>query len=314
MRPATNEELVNHYIEKLKQIGKVNLPKNTKTIRILSIGCGDFPVELYALQKINKTKEIEYYGIDIDKESIRNCKKTPSFSKINAQFAVIDGTDVNGILEFLGRKKVHLVIFRHPMLIEWRCQSPCKIAYQFQQMVLETLPKIIETSGAIFASFYHEQEKENFHQSMSLITDTLPLSLKEDISTWYWKEYFDAGITDIPKELYAERFFLAYKNIHLKKELLEKINAFDINQLDFENNEPISLELVQWCALLFSNPDKHSSEFKSLVWQIKKYQENPDALNLCKKIVEFFVNGDEKNKIDHFKYATGLADAKILGK
>lgn len=213
---ATRGQIINHYNRRLQTLNetyhvfaslKQNFPE-CKTIDVLSIGCGEDPIEAECIDQLLKNQglSINFVGIDVDKEAIGKCKHTHKL-KNHFQFHCLSGNDTNEIAKAINGKQYHLIITRHPVFVP---NSP--YVRHFERIFATTVPYLLASNGALIASIYGDEERHPFLKTMSHITDTQPVELKE--SSGFVAE-FDPRPTFFQMKhvpCHADRFVYAFPN------------------------------------------------------------------------------------------------------
>lgn len=233
---ATRGQIINHYNNRLRTLNetyrvlsslKLNFPE-CKTIAVLSIGCGEDPIEAESIEQFLKNQGlgINFVGIDVDKDAIAKCKQTHKL-KNYFQFHCISGVNTNEIANVINGNPYHLIITRHPVFVP---NSP--YVSHFERIFATTVPYLLAPNGALVASIYGDEERYPFLKTMSHITDIQPVELKE--STGFVAE-FDPRPTFFQMKhipCHADRFVYAYPNFKTNLALeLEKKCPISIDQI-----------------------------------------------------------------------------------
>lgn len=214
-----------------------------QTINVLSIGCGDKPIELDAIQNVFKGK-INFVGLDIEEEAIRNCEKV---KHPNAEFFVANAADKVTLQKVLQGKKFHVVIFRHPVIDANNNDFLNATVYQFEKMFCAIIPSLLLEGGTLLTSFFLPEEINNFKSILPVITDQ---ELKEfpeytSPSTLYATIGRPTALTTLEIPLYYDRYFTAVINIKFKVILQENF-YIDIKATKlYSNFSTLLFEMIQ---------------------------------------------------------------------
>ena len=237
---------------------KTNFPN--QSLNIMSIGCGDAPIEIPALETLAKEYSFSftYKGLDIDADAINQCKTDYPAN----EFFQVDCCDLEQIKKIAAPSSIHILISRQPVF--WSTNPASK---HFQYIFTTTIPYLLSNNGALLISFYHREEKENCVRLMKSVTDVKQIELKESTEVHWLTEYRNTHFrTDKEIKLYSDRFFVAHpdfkSNLALKAEqqvqlteeeekkaaelgeyLLNELNAI-LQKADSHSSTPSEMEKV----------------------------------------------------------------------
>lgn len=227
---ATQTQIANHYAQRLAALENEhrvfssvqhNFP-DAKTINILSIGCGEDPVEPELIEELFKQKglQVKFVGIDIDNSAIKECQKKYA-NKDNFSFQCIDGVKFNKIAAEVENGQYHIIIDRHPVFVP---NSP--FINHFRYIFSSTVPYLLASGGTLVTSIYGEEEREPFLEVIKTITDAKPVQLRESKTVLAEIDRRPTFFRVNEVECYADRFVYAYPNFSPNKVIqIEKENS-----------------------------------------------------------------------------------------
>jgi len=198
---------------------------DVKQWNVLSIGCGDEPYEIDALQKFSATHNMlfNYVGIDVNSADISHCQSEYR-NQPNVNFHIVDGMDYPSIQKLFD-KEVHLIILRHPLLFRLWSET-VRVADFFERILNTTVPFVLAEGGGLIVTLYHPEERDSFIKLASMMTDDKPIELDESKKTFYQTEYVTTPLGDVPRDVYSDRYFFALPHFHPNQVLLaEKKNG-----------------------------------------------------------------------------------------
>jgi hypothetical protein len=209
---ATSQQISDLYLQRLQELNLTHtlmqslaesFPQ-TNTFNILSIGCGDEPLEIPALEDFFKTQKytFNYIGIDIEAADIQTCKNKYA-EKTNYQFHVISGTDHIKIKELFANKDIHIIILRHPVLYPNHKVTPI-----FISMITTSVPYLLSPGGTLLTSLHFKEEKNLFLELMKSVTFKEPQELLT-CSRNYIRQEAPDNFFKQPVTLYADQYFIA---------------------------------------------------------------------------------------------------------
>lgn len=224
---SSQEEIIANYIQLLNQNPDlISFLQNTPDLRIVSIGCGKDPIELFALSRVIN-HPYSFTGIDIDADAIANHQVNFSHH-VNCNFIALDAADHQKVKETLNNQKVHLVIFRHPPLY---VKENISVFSSLQWAFLKTTPEILINDGYIVVSNYFDEEFSRTDNLISAITtNNLVRNTGANLVALIEQSWTKVGYGELAKQsvpLTAEHSFVVAKFCPpLFLEFEEKLSGF----------------------------------------------------------------------------------------
>ena len=245
--------------------------KSNSSMKVLSIGCGDEPIELLALNELASEYKVgfTYSGLDIDPDSITTCKDNYPIN--NAAFYATNCCDLPSIQNNVGTSLADLVIARHPVFLS---VSPATICFEY--IFTSVIPRLLAEQGTLLISFFHEEEKNACMKLMKNVTTTAPVELKESKEIYSFTEILPKGLTDGESICFSDRYMVAYPNFELSPALKTEINT---NPSSTEESKNIAAVVAQKLLDRIQNEVlKDASPSTKMAAMLCALIENPDML------------------------------------